>query len=417
MKIPLDFPCGVCYTLRIMYTLIHRTGLSGGRVYNWTGDNITEAPAGAGNTMVGPWAMDYASFYLDERLEYFDSEFSGVLLDGRAMRQSTSDQDALFADLDTDESLTDSRSIIQPADSSASIESVLIRLYHSGVTWEDARVWNVSPDGSHGPEGVPLDAQLDSMFPGSGDDGIWHPLRHALRVPVMWAIYHIPLTPRYAGLTEMIQLNTANVVNNSDLLSYGPYGMLTAMHGEVYALGHSTRLYEAAAANFSVVDRGMFMMPYDSAHDDTEPDPDFVGAGEAGDASIVGTIEETNTWQTVGGPLPIPETSTAQSVADRAVNLTLANGAAAAGAILDTPAQRARGRIYTTVMRTNRDMRASPKRLTVWHFQTCPVRLSYEPASAGGDETHVIIGGLASPFVGPPVRLVYHEASARYRAR
>lgn len=401
-----------------MYTVLHRTGISGGRLYNLTGDNLTEALAGAGNAMVGPWQLDYSAFVADTEgvsNVNWDSEFSGMVIDGRALKDSSSDDPMIFADLDEDEALSDSRSIVRVGDRAARCKHLRVRLYHTGVLWEDARVWTLNMDGTHSATAVPLDEYLEELY-GESDDGLWHPVRHALRVPINWAIYHIPLTPRYTGLTEMINANTATTVGDGDLLSYGPVGMLTAMHGAVYAAQHGLRLYEANLANWKAVERGMYLMPYDSAHEDDVGDPDYLGAGAAGDATITGTVEETNQWQVVGGPLPIPETMDAQSVGDRAVNLTMLGGTTAASSILDTPAQRARGRIYTTVIGTGRDMTASAKRVTVWHWQTCPVRLRTVPVAGGGFQHH-IIGGLVSPFQGPPVRLVYHEGTARYSSR
>lgn len=350
------------------YSLIHRTGIGRGRVYNGVGDNLTAAPAGAGSNVIGPWVQDLASLHGSELVNY-DREFSGIIMDGRALSTgSGGDDDILFPDLDEDENLSDRGSIVGRDTKSASLSSAQVKLTFVAPTWEDATVWSVAENNAAEAPVAKLDTWLDQEA-GLATDGLWHPLRHALRVPVYWAIYKVKLGPNYESLAEMIVENSAIPVAQLGQMTEGPLGMLTAMHGLVYAATHATRLYEPGV--MVPVARGYRMFTYDGAHDDDEADPDYVYGDEAGEAGAMG--------------------------------------------ILDTPAQRGRGRQYTITMRV-KSVRARPDELLVWHVHTAPVRVAYKSAP-GSPGRHLVVGSGNGPFMGPFMHLVYHECTARYRAR
>lgn len=356
------------------YTLIHRTGLSRGRVYNSVGDNLTEAYAGAGNQTVGPWVRDYASAEgTSDYTPNFDSEFSGIIMDGRSMVMGQDGSDGItFPDFDEDESLSDRGSIVGRDTKAAKLRGLMLRLYHTCPNYKDAFVWEHEIDGSVQTQIGPLDQWLADESPGGKG---WHPVRHVLRVPVMWALYKVKLGPNYESLAEMIVHNSATVVGQLGQLAYGPAGLLTALHGVLYAAGHATRLYEP---NLGIVpvDRGMYDIPYDATIEDDQIDPDYV--------------------------MPQEELTPALPPADEGI------------AILDTPAQRARGRIQTLAVASSKDVTARPGEVYLWHWQTCPVRIR-APMVEGS--SHLVIGNGASPYLGPYVHLTYHELSARYGAR
>lgn len=352
------------------YTLIHRTGLSRGRVYNTVGENLTEDAPGAGNLTVGPWARDYSSLMGTNSVNY-DTEFSGIIIDGRAMSTGGDGDDGiLYPDLDEDEDLSDRGSVVGRDTQSAAIHSCHLRLYHTAPDWTDAFVWRVDKETGTPSQIGPLADWLEAE---AVSDIGWHPIRHALRVPVYWALYKCPVGPNYEGLAQMIAENSANVVGQLGQLAWGPLGMLTALHGAVYASQHAVRLYEPTTS-IVPVERGMFDMPYDSATEDDLRDPDYVFSGdiEAGTQGL---------------------------------------------SILDSPAQRARGRIYTTSIASKRDVRAKPGEVYVWHWQTAPVRVAKLTAGAMNPDDHIVIGASTSAFQGPFCHLVYHELTARYRAR
>ena len=352
------------------YSLIHRTGLSRGRVYNSVGDNLTEHYPGAGNQAVGPWVRDYAGLYSSaDWSANFDSEFSGIIMDGRAIVTGQDGTDGiLFPDFDEDESLSDRGSIVGRDTQYARLKGLMLRLYHTCPNFKDGVVWALKLDGTSAVQVGPLDQWLeDEATVGQ------HPMRHALRVPCMWALYRVQLGPNYESLAQMIVENSALPTGQTGQLAYGPVGMLTALHGVLYAAGHATRLYEP---NLGIipVERGMYDIPYSGALDDDQVDPDFVLPQEELD--------------------PIP--------ADDGV------------AILNTPAQRARGRINTTSIASSKDVTARAGEVYLWHWQTCPVRIRAPQVEGTG---HLVIGNGDSPFLGPYVHLTYHELSARFSVR
>lgn len=441
-------------------SIIHRTGLNTGRVYNYAGDNLTAYPPGAGNSMVGPWAMDFIAMFGGTEPEagiMWDSEFSGIIMDGRGLAQGTLEQPMLFADLDEDEDLTDRRSIVgEGAQRYAKCSSTWTRLYHTAPRWEDARVWDIDIDGTHGTEpAMRLDEYLDLQYQMTGD-GLWHSMRHTLRVPVRWAIMKCPMMQGYEQMLDMVAENTVLAITNGDLMNYGPRGMLTALHGTVWAAQHATRLYEPSEA-LGIVERGMFFMPYDgTVRDDDMTTP------RAGVAPVTGQFNmSTNVDQPImNGDLSVALTGTSGGnifhelevnlAADGSVTgsntipnefsgsvlavpsgnsidlefsqpgMTGDHNLSASGAATPSAASRNWGTIYSTVISTKKNVTVGARKpfIYVWVFQTCPVRLETR-RDPGNDDLlgHVVIGGLTSPFIGPPVRLVYHEGNATYSVR
>lgn len=390
-----------------MYTIVHRTGTSRGRVYSYQGVNLTADPVGAGNDMVGPWALDYVQFIgpytagLPDPdpaegqvpVVAYSPEYSGIIMDGRAMAQATGNDDSLlYPDLDEDEDLSDRGSIIGRDTKRAGITSGIVRLYHTAPAWQDGRVYLLDQNGTAVEDELHLlDEWLDyhAAAPGGTIDDNWATIRHALRVPVFWAIYRIRMGPNYESLAEMIVENTATVVGQGAQLSYGPYGMLTALHGAVYASQHAVRLYEPNIGEPPIA-RGMFHVPYDSA-----------------------TVRDRLPSDGSYPEDPDRQTGTDYEMLVDEQWFPFQNDT---GVHLDTPSQRARGRIYTTAMRIPR-IKASPDEMIVWHFQTAPVRLTVTTDVGANLTNNVVIGGPASAFYGPPVRIVYHECSVRYHAR
>lgn len=429
------------------YTLIHRTGVSTGRVYNSIGDNLTELVEGAGNDMVGPFFLDYASLRNADAPWQYDCEFSGILMDGRQLAGSGYvDNDLLSDDLDDDEDGSDRASIVQRDTKWARMNQHQVKLYHTAPTWEDAFVWEVNQADGVATEVAPLDEWLDDERGISGD-ALWHPMRHALRVPVFWACYRVPLGPDYESLAEMIAANSANQVTQGGLLSMGPRGLLTALHGDLYALQHAVRLYEPNRGMRPIY-RGMFLMPYDGAHEDDEVDPDRKAQTVTGnlntrhsayhrqDTYVVGSIaggdtaftQEVDTTLAADGTVSgswdedQPSGTVILETGDMEANVLNSNVTGshtlrAGFRDAHTPAKRATGRLYTTVFGTKGSVRATDNSVVLWHFMTGPVRLSLVDDGEGNITGHLIVGNADSALYGPYLHLVYHEATARYSAR
>lgn len=351
------------------YSLIHRTGIGRGRVYNAVGDNLTAAAAGAGTYMVGPWVMDYASLNATNT-ENYDREFSGIIMDGRQLSTgSAGDDDIAYNDFDEDEDLSDRGSIIGRDTKGASLQSVQVKLTIVGPTFEDARVWLIDNNDGTETDKARLDQWLDSesVLP---TDGLWHPMRHALRVPLYWAIYKVKLGPNYESLAEMIVENSSIPAIQTGMMTQGPLGMLTALYGVLYAAGHATRLHEPGM--LVPVARGYRLLSYDGANDDDAADPDYVFGDEVGTDDTLG--------------------------------------------IIDSPAQRARGRLYHLTMRC-KSVRAKPDEILIWHVHTAPVRVGTVETPTPPNFQHAVVGSTNGPLLGPFMHLVYHECAARYRAR
>jgi len=388
-----------------MYTLIHRTGVSRGRVYNGTGENLTANPVGAGNDFVGPFAQDYASLQFGTNVNY-DHEFSGIILDGRALKGGGTDDSMLYPDLDEDEDLSDRGSIVGRDTNSATLSSVTVKLTHTRPRWADATVWQVPHDGSAPSDISSFDEWLDNEVGElpefaapfdydhlEDDDGgrrTWARLRHYVQCPYYWALYKVKLGPNYEGLADMIAENSASPVGQTGQLSYGPLGMLTALHGTLYATQHAFRLYEPT--NIVCVERGYGLMPYDSTFNDAAAgaagavDPDVVVGYDDGDIDLVAGTGGGTVWTGVSnfqGP---------------------------------APSGYRKGGLTGWSVHSKRDVRASKDELYLWHWGTAPVRIDIvEPAGAG--TASLIVGNAVSPYYGPFVHTVYHECTARFRAR
>jgi len=370
-----------------MYTLIHRTGLSRGRVYNATGENLTANPVGAGNDYVGPFAQDYSSITFDQNVSY-DHEFSGVIMDGRALQGGgQSDDSILYPDLDEDEDLSDRGSVVGRDTKTAALSSVTVKLTHTRPRWADAQVWHVPIDGTAPTMQTSLDEWLDADVGDYSTTSNWSRLRHYIQVPYYWQLYRIPLGPNYEGLAEMIAENSAVPVAQLGQLTYGPLGMLTALHGTLYASQHASRLYEPTS-NVVAVERGYGLMPYDSAFNDNkrldlsldndgQTDPDILREVDAVDPFNPATV-------TQGAP----------------------------------PSGYRRGGVSTWAVHSKRRVRAQSNEIYVWHYQTAPVRIGLQAGAGGGDpDFHVTVGNAVSPYYGPFVHLVYHECTARFSGR
>lgn len=435
-------------------SLIHRTGLNVGRVYNLVGDNLTAYPPGAGNSMVGPWAMDFISLLGTTEAEVgvlWDSEFSGIIADGRAL-DGQGEEPFIFADLDEDEDLTDRRSRISNGSQARSIKinGVWVRLYHTAPRWEDARIWHVDVDGTHPAEPESTLAEWLDENTGMAGDGFWHSGRHALRVPVRWAIYKVMIVDNYESMLDMVAENSLLEITTGDLLGQGPRGMLTALHGALWAADHAVRLYKPSD-NLPIVERGMFFMPYDGTIRDNDTTTPRAGrapisgtlefSGNSGKAQLEGDLSVAltgdtvldgnfNTWSATIAPdgTVDPATMTVPTHFDDAVfpvpggtidlessdpEMSGTSTLAATGGATPSAASRNWGTVYTTMVHTRKNVRVTPKMVYVWHLQTCPVRVGIR-RDPGNDDLlgHVVIGGLTSPFYGPPVRLVYHEGNA-----
>lgn len=377
------------------YTLIHRTGLSRGRVYNATGENLTANPSGAGNDFVGPFAQDYSSILFSQNVTY-DHEFSGIIMDGRALRGAgNTDDSILYPDLDEDEDLSDRGSVVGRDTNIAAVAGCTVKLTHTRPRWADATVWQVPHDGSEPTSLTSFDQWLDeevggfSEFPSPLDDNpidaarLWSRLRHYVQCPYYWALYRIPLGPNYEGLAEMIAENSSLPVGQTGQLAYGPLGMLTALHGTLYATQHAYRLYEPTNAIVPVA-RGYGLMPYDSSFNDANSNT----AGSADPDLSVG-------WDNVFGAVLNP--------------VAVHSGPHGSGY--------RRGGVETWSVHSKARVRAKPDELYVWHWATAPVRIDIDEDAGAGGTFSLIVGNAVSPYYGPFVHSVYHECTARYTAR
>lgn len=384
-----------------MRTLIARTGLSRGRLYNGVGDNITQYPAGAGEDNVGFWSRDYS--YLAGNTVLWDGEFSAVLMDGRILSQGGNDLapwNQSLPDFDEDENMADRGSVLNFGDKAGLIKGMRIHMDFLCPTFTDAGAWEV--DSSMGTIDAtllnPLGTYLDSlstpsyegvMIDNAGAEqdvfsNVHTQARHYLRVPIHWAVYRVPLGPVYEGQDEFIR-SAGGDSTGAAQLTYGPFGLLTAWHGVLYAAAHAVRLWEPSDG-VKFVARGEFEVPY-AAFLNGESDPDMVfGLG----------LDGADQFAQQGGGM------------------------------LDTPAQRSRGRIIKIDLKLPQDVRARPDEVLIFHIQTGLAR--YQLGTLGGG-SHVIIGepilvdpgepgGLTLPLhLGPYMALCNWHISAYFTAR
>lgn len=385
---------------RNAYTTISRTGTSRGKVYNGSGDNLTAYPAGAGNVTVGTWQRDFST--LAGGTWNYDGEFSGILADGRLLARGGQDQYDL-PDFDGDEGASDRGSVLVEGDKWAHITSAHVRLMLTCPLFSDAGTWLMDASGE-----TPLiepnvpDFQLDTWLdkslildwewpdpdtPSLGPlrNKTWDAIRHWLRVPINWAVYRVPLAAsQYEGYAEWINENGyPGTAINASPMAYGPFGMLTAMYGLVYARTHSTKLWELSEGLKPIV-RGELDVPYAAyGYDEQFSGPDVMYGVALNDDP--------------------PPTSKAVTT----------------GGVLDTPAQRARGRIIELNIQVP-DMEVRENEIIVWHVQTGITRLRAQDEPGGAGDPDLVIaqptftgGGFdLGPFMG----LVYQSVTARYRS-
>jgi len=363
-----------------MYELLHRTGLSRGRVYNGVGSNITADGPGAGNDFIGPFCQDYSSIMFDQNITY-DHEFSGIIMDGRALRGAgNTDDSILYPDLDEDEDLSDRASIVGRDTKSARLAACTLKLTHTAPRWHDAHVWEVPLDGGT-PTAVQnlagwLDNDLDD--PAGSEGAYWSRLRHYIQVPYYWALYKVPLGPNYEGLADMLVENSAVPVGQLGQMTYGPSGMLTALYGAVYAAQHAYRLYEPTSSIIPV-ERGYGLMSYSAVFNDDQGNTASAGNQDPDMASFFGDTLDKELRSAV-------------------------------------PTSYRRGGLHTTSVHSKRSVKAVPNEVYLWHFGTAPVRIGLIGAGAGG-ASHLVVGNEGSPYYGPYIHLVYHELTARFSAR
>ena len=214
-------------------------------------------------------------------------------------------------------------------------------------------------------------------------DLTWDRLRHYVKCPYYWAMYKVPLGPNYEGLSDMIAENSAVPVGQTGQLTYGPLGMLTALHGTLYATQHAYRLYEPTSS-IVCVERGYGLMEYDSSFNDQLPLSGVIPAAGTLDPDIIITGSD----QTIS----------------RVRNFQSSQGSKLGG-------------IETLAVHSKRAVRAAPNEVYVWQFATAPVRVAVGGTAGGGTNWSIVVGNAVSPFYGPFVHIVYHECAVRYSAR
>lgn len=391
-----------------MYTTINRTGLSRGRVYNGSGQNITDQPPGAGNIQVGPWDRDYSVLF--QNTVMYDGEFSGIIMDGRIMSRGAQDVGPLGMDLDTDENLSDRGSVIVEGDKTAKVTGMKLHLQFCNPIFRDGGVWETGDDiASGGPAWQfkdYLSVVLDELAEGAGeadliDDpsntqawavDILDEVRHYLRVPIYIAIYRIEPRPMIEGAAEYaIENAPLSFSLASSPLEYGPLGMLTALYGTVYGATHRVDLSDEAPG-FKAIFRTELEVPYAAWGGPTNGGRINQAGGDLVLNYNIGPGGDDNTW--------VP------------------------GAIMDTPAQRRRGAIINIDLELPHNITCAPGEVIVWHVQTGRVRLKdpLRNVPYGDDETPQGLGkdwivaqpvdGGIGPALGPFLGLVHHRLTA-----
>ena len=360
-------------------TILNRTGLSRGRVYNEFGGNLTAAPEGAGNMMVGPWCRDYSGL-LGNTVTYMN-QTSMVIADGRIIEADgfeTETED----DFDEDEELEDIGTILNDGDKGAVITSLDIELTIGGPSWADAGCWsNSGGDNEWAWENglvEYLDALRDGTLESSATYEVWTYARHWLRCPLHFALYRVPTTPTWEGDGEYAYNNQPGALGPTlPYLAHGPYGMLAAMHGPTYAAQNYISLTEPCEG-VAFIHRQTRDIPYASATDwptgDSDPD------------NLSNLDEEGMIYDLVG--------------------------------IRDTPAQRALGQNFTVRLRLNKNLKVRRNELIVAHMETGISRLQYASDPESDAYKNVLIGALNyGPLrAGPYYTLHQWRAEARYRS-
>lgn len=396
-------------------TTIHRVGLSRGRVYNGSGDNITDSPPGAGNIQVGPWDRDYS--VLCGNTYMYDGEFSGIIADGRLLTRGAQDIGPFGVDFDTDENPADRGSVIVEGDKGAIVKGLRLHLQFLCPIFHDAAVWETHDDIAMGGPTWQikeyLDVALDEMAYGAAEGvltdnpanetnwtyDVWDEIRHYLRVPIYIAVYRLSPVPVIEGAQEYTRENAGiGDFLSASPMQYGPLGMLTALYGATYAATHRVDISDESP-DFKPIFRDELEVPY---------------AAWGSSSGILGNANQA-------GP-------------DQVLNYYIGPGTddnvwTPSGGMLDTPAQRARGRVVDIDLKLGHDMRVGPGEMLVWHVQTGRVRIKDPvrtvPYGDEGEATGLgkdwivaqpVDGGIG-PALGPFLSLVHHRLTAVARTR